>query len=362
MPTVLLWEPAQLDQLIAELSGEGYAVIGPAVRDGAIVYDEIDSLPIGVGDSQEAGTYRLRDRGDDTRFGYNLGPSTWKQYLFPAREEIFRYANGEIEALDGDMQPMAFIGVRACELAAIAIQDKVFCGDGYRERHYAARREKLFLVAVDCSQAAATCFCHSSDDGPAVGDGADIVLTEILTTDGPRYLVRGATDRGKKMTAAIGGTEASDAEISLAHAAVDNARAQMHRELPREGLRDALFAALEHPTWQSIAERCLSCGNCTQVCPTCFCSAHVEETDPVSLEAVRVRRWDSCFTAGHSHVHGGPMHASIAARYRQWLTHKLASWEDQFGRSGCTGCGRCVTWCPVGIDITEEVRNLETSS
>ena len=136
----------------------------------------------------------------------------------------------------------------------------------------------------------------------------------------------------------------------------------MHRDLPREGLRDTLFAALEHPHWQSVADRCLSCGNCTQVCPTCFCSAHAEETDPVSLEAVRVRHWDSCFTAGHSHVHGGPMHSSIASRYRQWLTHKLASWEDQFGRSGCTGCGRCVTWCPVGIDLTEEVRALEETS
>ena len=133
-----------------------------------------------------------------------------------------------------DDTPTAFIGVRACELAAIAIQDKVFCGDGYRERHYAARREKLFLVAVDCSQAAATCFCHSSDDGPAVGDGADIVLTEILTTNGPRYLVRSATDRGKKMTAAIGGTEASDAEISLAHAAVDNGWCQPALPIPGE--------------------------------------------------------------------------------------------------------------------------------
>lgn len=355
---MVLWEPTQLDQMIARLAGEGYTVIGPAVRDDAVVYDEIDTLPVGIGDEQEAGHYRLRDRGDDTRFGYNLGPSTWKQFLFPAREEIFRYANGEIEDLESEKPAMAFIGVRACELAAIGIQDTVFCGGGFKERHYAARRDRCFIVAVDCSQAAATCFCRSSNDGPAVGDGADVVITEFFLENSVRYLVRGATDRGVALVESIGGTAATEASIAAAKAAVDEARSQMQRELPRDGLRDTLFAALEHPHWQTVAERCLSCGNCTQVCPTCFCSAHTEETNPVSLEATRVRHWDSCFTQGHSYVHGGPMHGSIASRYRQWLTHKLASWEDQFGRSGCTGCGRCVTWCPVGIDITEEVRIL----
>lgn len=359
---MVLWESTQLDQLIARLAGDGYTVIGPTVRDDALVYDEIDRLPIGIGDEQDAGRYRLRDRGDDTRFGYNLGPSTWKQFLFPAREEIFRYANGEIVDLECETSAMAFVGVRACELAAIDIQDTVFCGGSFKERHYAARRQRCFIVAVDCSQAAATCFCHSSDDGPAVGDGADVVITEFVSKDGVRYLVRSATERGAVLIESIGGTAATEESIALAKAAVDETGSRMRRALPRDGLRDTLFAALEHPHWQSVAERCLSCGNCTQVCPTCFCSAHTEETDPVSLEATRIRTWDSCFTQGHSYVHGGPIHGSIASRYRQWLTHKLASWEDQFGRSGCTGCGRCVSWCPVGIDITEEVRVLGDES
>ena len=123
-----------------------------------------------------------------------------------------------------------------------------------------------------------------------------------------------------------------------------------------DGIRDLLYDNLEHPRWSDTAGRCLSCGNCTMVCPTCFCSTVEDVTDVSGTQAERVRHWDSCFTSEHSYIHGGATRVTTKARYRQWLTHKLASWIDQFGTSGCVGCGRCITWCPVGIDITEEVR------
>jgi formate hydrogenlyase subunit 6/NADH:ubiquinone oxidoreductase subunit I len=103
-----------------------------------------------------------------------------------------------------------------------------------------------------------------------------------------------------------------------------------------------------------VAQRCLACTNCTLVCPTCFCVAVEDTTDLAGDHVERHRRWDSCFTAGHSYVHGGSVHASTASRYRQWMTHKLSTWFDQFGSSGCVGCGRCIAWCPAAIDITEE--------
>ncbi|MBV8527642.1 MAG: 4Fe-4S dicluster domain-containing protein, partial [Candidatus Dormibacteraeota bacterium] len=105
------------------------------------------------------------------------------------------------------------------------------------------------------------------------------------------------------------------------------------------------------------AQRCLACGNCTMQCPTCFCSDLVDEPDVVAGDA-RVRRWASCFEQDYSHIHGGSVRTSTRARYRQWLTHKLGTWWEQFGTSGCVGCGRCIAWCPVGIDITDEVRAL----
>jgi Fe-S-cluster-containing hydrogenase component 2 len=119
-----------------------------------------------------------------------------------------------------------------------------------------------------------------------------------------------------------------------------------------------LQAALEHPRWDDVARRCLTCGNCTMVCPTCFCTQVTDTTDLTGDHAERWRRWDSCFTLEYSHVHGGSVRTSTRSRYRQWLTHKLSTWHDQFGTTGCVGCGRCIAWCPVGIDLTEEVRAL----
>jgi ferredoxin len=133
------------------------------------------------------------------------------------------------------------------------------------------------------------------------------------------------------------------------------------RSLDTENIRDLLFDNLEHPRWKEVADRCLSCANCTLVCPTCFCSSVTEVTDLTGDAVSRERQWASCFTLEHSQMHGANARPTTASRYRQWLTHKLAGWIDQFGTSGCTGCGRCITWCPVGIDITEEVAAIRQS-
>jgi ferredoxin len=138
-------------------------------------------------------------------------------------------------------------------------------------------------------------------------------------------------------------------------------------DVPRERFLDTtdihnlLLNNLEHPRWAEVAERCLACANCTLVCPTCFC-ASVEEVSDLSGDNVRRERaWDSCFTMEHSYTNTGTVRKTTASRYRQWLTHKLATWIDQFGTSGCVGCGRCITWCPVAIDLTEEVAAIRDS-
>ena len=357
------WTPTHLAQLITSLSAAGYRVLGPQVQDQAIMYADLDdgsALPTGYGDAQEAGHYRLIQRDDESRFGFNLGPATWKQFLFPPEETIFSVKDGQLRSERSKPEKMAFIGVRACEMAAIRIQDRVF-DQGLPEPGYSARRARLFLVAVNCSQAAATCFCDSTGDGPAVRDGADLVLTEVNPAD-PFYLAEAGSKAGEEMLARIGGEPATDREIAAGEAAVERARQQMSRRLEPAHLGAALLDKLDHPHWHDVADRCLACGNCTQVCPTCFCSTSQEQTDPVSLQVNHVRLWDSCFTAGHSSISGGVVHESVYSRYRQWLTHKLGSWEAQFGVSGCTGCGRCITWCPVGIDLTAEVRRLQETA
>ncbi len=354
---MICWSAQQLGEFVQLLHSESYDVIGPVIRDGAVVYDAMDALPVGYGDEQEAGHYRLTRRDDETRFGYNLGPSTWKQFLFPPNETLFTVRTDLIAPASPAAVKRAFIGVRACELAAIQVQDRVFLGGQYQEQRYQQRRQEVLIVAVNCSQAAATCFCTANDDGPAVREGADLVLTEV-NPQAPWYLVEAHSESAQQLVERVGGEPATEDQQRQAEAAVAKAAGQIQRQLPREGLRDALFDALEHPHWSDVAERCLSCGNCTQVCPTCFCSTTRETVDLLSDEISHDRVWDSCFTEMHSYTTGGPIHHKIRSRYRQWLTHKLASWEDQFDVSGCTGCGRCISWCPVGIDLTEEVEIL----
>jgi len=356
--------PEVLDDLIGALRRRGFRVLGPTVRDSAIVYDELETaaeLPVGWTDRQEAGTYRLERREDEARFGYAVGPHSWKQFLFPARLRLWRArANGGapvVEEEPPDETPLAFIGVRACELSAIGIQDRVFTGGKFVDRDYEARRRGIFVVAVNCGEPAGTCFCVSMDTGPRVREGYDLALTELL--DGEhRFLVEAGSPAGAEVLAELSSRPAEDADRAAATDVVDSAAARMGRTLEHPDIRDLLAGGLEHARWDDVAERCLTCGNCTLVCPTCFCSSVEDTTDLAGAEATRTRVWDSCFSLDYSYIHGGSVRTSGRSRYRQWLTHKLGTWHDQFGTSGCVGCGRCITWCPVGIDITEEVAAL----
>jgi len=354
--------PAALEALVDSLRARGYRVLGPTTRDGAIVYDDLASateLPIGWTESQEAATYRLERRDDEARFGFAVGPHSWKQFLLPARVRLWqarRNGDGELEVEEEglDETPLAFIGVRSCELHAISIQDRVFLEGSYVERDYAARRSDDFVVAVNCFEPGGTCFCVSMGTGPKAEAGYDLALTEIL--DGEhRLLVEVGTERGADVLGELPRRAAAESDLAAAAAAVDGAAARMGRQLESGDLRDLLQRNLEHPRWDEVAERCLTCGNCTMVCPTCFCTSVEDTSDLAGESAERVRLWDSCYSVDYSHIHGGAVRPTGRSRYRQWLTHKFGTWHDQFGTSGCVGCGRCITWCPVGIDVTEEL-------
>ncbi len=354
-------ERAGLLQLLQALKALGYLTLGPTVREGAIVYDELrqlEDLPIGYTDRQEGGSYRLERRGDGALFGYNVGPHSWKRFLHPPILRLFRARQGngglEFESESEAAPKYAFIGVRACELQAIRVQDRVFLGGPYQDPHYKARREQVFIVAVNCTQAGHTCFCASVESGPRAQTGFDLALTEVVDGEHSYFVGEVGSEAGARLLDQVAHRAAQEAEWNQALALVDRAARQM-RHLDTQGLKERLYQSLEHPRWQVVANRCLSCGNCTQVCPTCFCTSVEDHTDLSGQVAERTRRWDSCFTADFSYLHGGSVRVSTLARYRQWLTHKLASWQDQFGLLGCVGCGRCITWCPVGIDLTEEV-------
>lgn len=364
---------AGLQAVIDRLVGRGYVVIGPTVQSGAIVnapVTTVEELPRGWGDDQDAGTYRLRRRDDDAIFGFAAGAQSAKPVFFPAEELLWRGHRTEdgfaVDPGEPPGSPYALLGVRSCDLSAIGIHDTVLTGRAHADVAYAARRAAAFVVAVTCSDPSGTCFCASMETGPRPeqGRGApyDLSLTELLD-DGPhRFVVEVASDRGTDLMDEVGAEPAAAEDVASADRVAVDAAERMGRRLDTGGLKELLYAAADSPVWDDVATRCLACGNCTAVCPTCFCTDVEDVTDLTGDVAARTRVWDSCFDADYSWIHGGTVRASTKARYRQWMTHKLASWVDQFGTFGCVGCGRCVTWCPAAIDITAEAAALRAEA
>ncbi|TKD35681.1 4Fe-4S dicluster domain-containing protein [Azotobacter chroococcum] len=357
-----------LQALIEALAARGFQVLGPLVRDEAIVYDEIAGvadLPAGWTDRQGPGHYRLERRDDQALFGFAAAPQSWKRFLHPPVETLWRVRQGEgglLFSTAAEATPRyAFLGVRACDLKAIAIQDRVLCEGDYRDTAYERRRRGAFIVALNCSEAGDTCFCVSMGSGPKAAGAFDLALTELLDERRHEFLVEVGSAAGGEVLASLPQRAALDADRAAAAAVVARTAGRMGRQLDTAGLQALLQDNPEHPRWDEVAERCLSCANCTMVCPTCFCTTVEDHSDLAGSSAERVRLWDSCFTLDFSYIHGGSVRQTDKGRYRQWMTHKLSTWFDQFGSSGCVGCGRCITWCPVGIDITEEAAAIRAT-
>ena len=357
------WIPiAQLGGLLSTLVAQGYACYGPVVENGALVMREMATsaaLPRGLQVEQSPGQVRLTQDPLNRYFAWANGPQAIKPIAFAPKESLWRVERNEqgelqFSAIQPEVKPIALLGVRACDLAALALQDAHFLRKDRQDAHYARRREALFLVAAQCAVPASTCFCASTGDGPTPTTGYDITLAELAEG----FVAQAGSERGAAVLNAMNLSPASAAQLEAARQQGHAAAAAQTRSLPSRNLRTALMSRLDHPRWDAVAERCLACGNCTAVCPSCFCHAEGDEPSLDGLSSEHARTWDSCFGEVHGQLHGFNVRPDTRTRYRQWLTHKLATWHDQFGRSGCVGCGRCIAWCPVGIDLTEEVAAL----
>jgi ferredoxin len=365
--TTFLCSTEQFQRILGLLQGQGYTLLGPTVRNDVIVLDTLQSahdLPIGWMDEQEPGKYRLKRRSDEAYFGYNLGPHSWKQFLFPPCEKLLSAKKNKqhvVPSLEFDPAPskMAFIGVHPCEIQALKVQDKVFQNPIATYEQYVQRRKGLFIVAVNCTRSVSTCFCASMGTGPALTDGFDIGLTEII--DGPEhyFVAEIGSEKARALCAGLQLSPATEKQCLHAKTLVTANASHMVRQVDNGHVHEMLMKSWDHARWDHVAARCVNCTNCTMVCPTCFCSERIEVPQLDGTTSQRCQFWDSCYTLSHSYMHGGSIRQSAKSRYRQWLTHKFGTWWDQFGVSGCVGCGRCITWCPVGIDVTEELHELQ---
>jgi sulfhydrogenase subunit beta (sulfur reductase) len=347
---------SRLDDLVAWFVERGYEVIGPALQDGAIEparITAVSDLPIGFSDRQSPACYRLEPRQDAKVFGFGVGRHSYKRWFLPAQQRLITVRRARegwsVSAASPEPHNFALLGAKSCDLAAIGSLDRVLGEDP----HYAARRRSVLVVGTDCTSAGGTCFCASMGAGPELTDGFDLALTELLEPS-HRFVTRTGSAIGLKIVAELGLAPAPRGDLEAAAAAVAHAASSMKRRLDTAYLRERLLERPEHPRWNDVALRCQACGDCTSVCPTCFCTSVEDSLDRSGTVAERVRRWDSCFATEPVPDEDGSSRSSVRARYRRWLTHKLALFWEELGAPGCVGCGRCITWCRAGIDITEE--------
>ncbi len=359
----------KLDDLFNILRAAGYAVVAPQLKNNSIAYDFLENtqqLPWGIIADQQPGSYKIQATQSSRLFDWVNAAQAIKPWLFKAQEsrwQVKRDAQGQLQfqEIKATIEPIAFFGARPCDIKAMVIQDKVFLDKQAIDTHYQQRRDNFFIIAANCTTSSTNCFCVGAGDFPKADNNYDLAITEI---DGG-FIVQAGHDKAQDLLNTLQLKLASEKQLQQAELGINHA-AQMQTKTLNAGndgqLNAILFANLDHPRWQEVADRCLSCGNCTLVCPTCFCSDHVEKPEFDGQSSEQVKQWGSCFSKQHSIVGGKPLRDDTLKRYRQWLTHKLGSWHDQYDSSGCVGCGRCVTWCPVGIDITEEVNAISGAS
>ncbi len=354
-------------RLIFDRLKDSYKLVGPRVENDVIVLTEMDfhDIPAGYKDLHGKGVYRLSGNKDSNTFSFSLGPDSFKRFLSPPVREIFAFKKSKkgisANVSSKEEKPTAFIGMRACDISALKLYDKVFLEGPVRDTGYDSLKRNSLIIAVNCLYPNGNCFCDSLGTGPEVRDGFDLAITEIQDS----FLLETGSSKGSEILNGLTIEEVSDKEMDEKNSRTEDCKKTIKRHIKVNDLPWVIYRNPEHPRWTDVASRCLACGNCTQVCPTCFCNSSYDrlELSGISkksreISGNKVRAWDSCFSKNFARVHGGNFRPSRRARYRHWMTHKLAYWIEQFGSPGCVGCGRCITWCPVGIDITEELEAI----
>ncbi|MFB0507807.1 MAG: 4Fe-4S dicluster domain-containing protein [Thermodesulfobacteriota bacterium] len=317
-----------LDKLLRE-----YEVFAPVKREDLVVFGRIHS-------------------GKEAFLDYMNSKMPPKEMLFPQLEILFTYTSiddpSKIETPPSAGKPRLLFGTRPCDARNSLLLDKVFDGEQYKDTYYRDRRAPLVVVGIGCIQPCPTCFCTSVGGGPFSREGLDILLIDI----GDDYVAQVVSDRGKKLLERRGLEDAGADKLSLVKKVIRDAEASMTSEVKIDGLAEKLAEIYDDPIWGLLTEKCLNCGVCTYLCPTCHCFDIVDEARDSGGKRIRI--WDTCqfplFTLQASGANPRPTNKE---RLRQRFMHKFKYFLDNYGQIGCVGCGRCVRECPVNVDIRQ---------
>ena len=312
----------------------------------------------------EAGNTSFRDisAADELDFSYvstMLPPG--KLYLYEPLQNMFSISlngEGKISEVRPDPAIRVLVGVHACDTHAILYLDKTFLG-AFRDPYYEARRRNTLIISLNCNSVGPNCFCSSMGTGPFLGveNGYDMLITGIEDD----FLAEVRTERMIRLFSFPEARKAGPGDFRKKEEKEQDLRAKFRKEIRIENLSGLLIGNPDHPVWRRTAQDlCLSCSNCVMVCPTCFCYDVVDEISMDMKSVRRFRQWDACQDAKFAEVHGGNFRSRRSARLRQFVTHKLDQ-THQYGVFGTVGCGRCITWCPTGIDLTEMAKEVQKS-
>ena len=334
-----------------------YKIIGP-VRDRWVVkYANIESsgeLAVGLSTIEDRGHYELKETGDP-RLANAKPMNSPKPFTHLAREVLLRVSRDEqnnniFETQPAELTRQAFFGIRPCDVKGMQVMDLVFSRQ-FRDQSYDNRRRENIIIALNCFEPGANCFCSTFDTGPTLNDGFDLCLSSIDSG----YLVEVGTDIGAKIIARADIKPADQDALDQLDRQSTKARSSMPKAFNLEKAVKILDENYNHPYWEQPSERCLSCSNCINICPTCYCYQITDKSNITLTESIRTRTWDACQNQEFAAVNSGNFRPNRVDRLRQWVYHKLNWTIEQYGQAGCVGCGRCVTWCPTRIDITEPI-------
>ncbi|HDJ51540.1 MAG TPA: hypothetical protein ENF25_05010 [Thermoprotei archaeon] len=352
--TLYYGDIGELRKLFDLLRLKGYRVVGPKLRNNVIRLEELmsfDEMPYGYTDSQSPGRYRLVKSDGES---FRVGPDSLKKYLYPPELVIFSVTKDwKIREPEFYYPKTAFFGIKPCDMASVLIMDRVQGAGG--DPYYLRARENSIFIVENCLTPGETCFCGTMGTGPEVKEGFDISYT--LIQEDNLVLFRYGSDTGLELLTSLD-LEPAPPEIEIKYRRMMR-EAKEHAQAPFtiDDVPDLLEHSLNDEIWKKVSEKCLGCANCNMVCPTCFCFDVIDEPE-LDGSSKRVRIWDGCHSYIYAEIAGANLRKDLWARYRHWVLHKFNYWQTQFGTLGCVGCGRCITWCPAGIDLRQVVYDV----